>query len=127
MDFWFAKTDNSGNLIWKKTYGEEKHERLISLISSSDREFILVGNIYEGENEVNDYLNNNFGKGWLIKIDESGNIVWNQTYSDTGFSNYSNTLIGTSDGGYVLLGHRNLSHETSEVWVAKIEEESKLR
>jgi len=127
MDFWFAKTDKNGNLVWKKTYGEENRERLISLVSLSDGGFVLVGNIYEGENEEDDFRNNNFGKGWLVKIDESGNMVWNQTYSDTSFSVGSNTLIGTSDRGYVLLGNKNLTDKTNEVWVAKIEEEPKLR
>lgn len=127
IDFWFAKTDKSGNLIWTKTYGGENRERLISLVNSSDGGFVLVGNICEGEDEVNDFdRNNNFGKGWLVKIDKSGNMVWNQTYSDTNFSNDSNTLIQTSDGGYVFLGNKNLSNETNEVWIAKIEEESKL-
>lgn len=40
---------------------------------------------------------------WLVKIDASGNIEWNQTYGDKSFD-YAYSLAAASDGGYALAG-----------------------
>jgi hypothetical protein len=39
----------------------------------------------------------------LVKIDESGNVEWNQTYGGKSFD-YAYSLVATSDGGYALAG-----------------------
>jgi hypothetical protein len=49
-----------------------------------------------------------FGAGsadfWLVKTDEFGYMEWNKTYGGENFE-FARSLIATSDGGYVLLGH----------------------
>ena len=43
---------------------------------------------------------------WLIKIDSSGNTLWNQTYGGTDDDQFI-SMIMASDGGFVLSGSTN--------------------
>jgi hypothetical protein len=94
-DFWLVKTDQYGNMEWNRTYGGAEFDRACSLIVASDGGLVLAG--YK-DLQVN-YVGANF---WLIKTDAYGNIEWNQTYSNG--VDRANSVIETSDGGYVLAG-----------------------
>jgi predicted secreted protein len=65
------------------------------LVATSDGGYALCGST------------SSFGAGgddfWLVKIDESGNVEWNQTYGGKSFD-YAYSLVATSDGGYALAG-----------------------
>jgi len=65
--------------------------KVYSIIETSDGGYAIAGGIYAPD----DF--------WLVKIDESGNILWNMTYGgkkqDVAYS-----LVETSDGGYALTG-----------------------
>src|SRR5205085_1937238 len=55
---------------------------------------------------------------WVIKLDGSGNIQWQRTYSDTlGSANY---IEPTNDGGYILTGgHTVKLNSTGNVaWIS---------
>jgi hypothetical protein len=47
---------------------------------------------------------------WIIKIDQSGNIMWQKTFGGSN-SDWVQSLIETPDGGYILAGssHSNIS------------------
>jgi hypothetical protein len=94
-DFWFVKTDETGNMQWNRTYGGTKGDYAFSLVETSDGGYTIAG------------YTRSFGAGrddfWLIKVDSSGNVEWNQTYGgwdDDGVI----FLLQTSDGGYALAG-----------------------
>jgi len=56
---------------------------------------------------------------WLIRIDGSGNMVWNKLYEGTGYDDV-NCLIVTADGGYAMAGKTN-SYGTGsqDMWLIK--------
>ena len=92
---WLIKTDDHGNKEWDKTYGEENSDWAHSLILTSDGGFAIAGE------------SDSFGAGgydfWLIKTDSSGNIEWSRTYGGPERDS-AESVIQTSDGGYVLAG-----------------------
>jgi hypothetical protein len=94
-DFWFVKTDSSGNMEWNRTYGGTDGDYAFSLVETSDGGYTIAG------------YTRSYGAGrddfWLIKVDSSGNAEWNQTYG--GWDDEGTiSLVQTSDGGYALAG-----------------------
>jgi len=96
-DFWLVKTDSNGVMEWNQTYGGPEVERAYSLVESSDGGFALAG-----ERIVS--LDNGYRawRFWLVKTDENGNMVWNQTYGHA--NDGARSLVRTSDGGFALAG-----------------------
>ena len=71
-DFWCVKLDASGNVIWQKTYGGSETDQAIAVQATADGGYILAGNT------------DSFGAGdmdvWYVKLDASGNVLWQKTY-----------------------------------------------
>jgi hypothetical protein len=93
-DFWLIKTDDHGNVEWNQTYGTETHDDSFSLVQTSDGGYALAGYSYP------DFPLANF---LLVKTDDHGNMLWNQTYAGEAVLG-SPSLIQTIDGGYALSG-----------------------
>ena len=104
LDYWIINLDGNGNKIWDKTFGGSEEDILYSLQQTSDGGFILGGGSKSGIS--GDKSESNRGTiftydVWIIKIDASGNKLWDKTYggsSDDGIV----ALHQTSDGGYIL-------------------------
>ena len=81
-----VKTDSSGEMQWKKTYGTEFGVSYAakSIVQTTDSGYVLSG----------------YG-GWILKLDAEGNVQWNKTY---GVSLSQSFAIQASDGGFVLAG-----------------------
>ena len=65
-DFWFVKTDSSGNMQWNRTYGGTKGDYAFSLVETSDGGYAIAGYTFS-VGAVNSDL-------WLVKTDEQGVI-----------------------------------------------------
>jgi arginine repressor len=68
----------------------------MSIIQSSDGGYVVVG------------YTKSFGAGdwdmYVVKLDSSGNVVWTKTIGGNGYD-YANSIIQSSDGGYVVAGY----------------------
>ena len=92
-----AKTDSSGNLIWKKEFGDPGHNLGNSIIEVSDG-YIITGSI--NKNSI------------VIKVDKSsGNTIWSQTY-DNGGTDAIEHLVETGSG-YAAVGYINATDENN--------------
>jgi len=102
-DIWVIKTDESGNMEWNRTYGDSRMVSVTSFIQLSDGSFILAGGT------------DTFGDGgadfYLTKIDNNGNIEWNQTYGTENNEHSHPSLVQTSDGGFALAGYTITSND----------------
>jgi predicted secreted protein len=94
-NIWMIKTDSDGNKTWDKTFGGKYSDWSYSVQQTDDGGFIITG--------IKDNNFGNTGDIWLIKTDENGNEVWNKTF-DYGIVESGNSVIQTSDGGYIILG-----------------------
>lgn len=92
--FCLIRTDANGNILWTKSYGING-ERSHCVQQTIDGGFIICGytfNIGAGDYDV-----------YLIKTDNSGNIVWTKTYGTTGVEE-GYAVQQTNDGGYIITG-----------------------
>jgi hypothetical protein len=94
-DVWVLKLDGSGNVQWQKTYGGTNDDWAHAIVPTSDGGYVVAGKT------------NSFGAGsndfWVLKLDGSGNVVWQKTYGGT-YGDWAHAIAPTSDGGYVVAG-----------------------
>ncbi|WP_158056464.1 PKD domain-containing protein [Halorussus halophilus] len=74
-DGYVALVDESGRTEWERTYGGSGTDRLFD-VQATDGGYLLSGFESEGSRENSD--------GWVLKIDESGEVQWERTYGDDG-------------------------------------------
>ncbi len=116
-DVWLIKTDANGLVLWNKTYGGSRLDFVRSLIHTIDGGFALAGFTIDWMDFI--ALGNGGGDMWIVKLDASGNIQWNQTYKGEKDERIY-TIIQTLDGGFALAGKTTVSSDfNSEIWLVK--------
>lgn len=89
------KTDNLGNVIWAKEFGESASEEGSSIKQNPDGTFTITG-----RTQINGQT-----KIILIKTDENGNQLWFKKFNDYYGGNALNLLKDGDDN--ILTGNRN--------------------
>jgi hypothetical protein len=97
------------NLFWEKTYGESSDDRALSAVPS-DEGYLVVGSSRS--------MVANTTVGWALKIDGSGNQIWNKTFLK-GFGTELRYAVNLTDG-YLLVGNQLLASGEVNGYVAKI-------
>ncbi|MFO7722069.1 MAG: T9SS type A sorting domain-containing protein [Bacteroidales bacterium] len=100
-EFAVVKTDQSGNVIWKKRYGGTGSDRLNSVVEMMGQYYFLgwtpTGGI--GSNDVA-----------VMKTDTAGNIIWNYAYGTAQTERAFNMLADPfNPGGLVVAGYTDYS------------------
>lgn len=72
-NLWFVKTNSTGDTIWNKTFGRHNHDHGYSGEQTSDGGYILAG--HTGS------FGYNFEEAYILKMDSSGNIDNQMTYT----------------------------------------------
>lgn len=89
-------------LQWQKSYGGTYNDIFNAVLPTADGGMVACGTTYSFDGDVSSTTDQS-GKVWLIKMDKTGAIVWQQSYG--GFkSEEGNALAATSDGGYIICG-----------------------
>lgn len=100
-DYWVARLDADGNLLWNKTYGGTADDRGEAIKATTDGGFIITGYSRSSDEDVT--ANSGFYDQWIVKLDASGNIQWEKSFGFSG-SDQAYDVIQTSDGGYFTTG-----------------------
>ncbi len=95
FDYSFFKTDMDGNLLFQKTYGGTKFERLHGAVMMPDTTFILVGETMSNETEVEDIF--------MLRVKANGDTLWTKTFGSPGKDIARNVNI-VNDTTFVVVG-----------------------
>jgi hypothetical protein len=126
-DYWVVKLNSAGNIMWQNTIGGSGYEQLFCIHQTTDGGYILGG--HSASNISGDKTENSNGDTdyWIVKIDNIGNIEWQNTIGGSG-SEYLFDIVETTDGGFFLGGisSSNISGDKTEncigngdYWVVK--------
>ncbi|MFT4599890.1 MAG: hypothetical protein ACI857_000057 [Arenicella sp.] len=107
-DYWVIKLDATGNIVWQNTIGGSSQEQLFSIQQTLDGGYILGGR--SNSNISGDKTENSNGQDdfWAVKLDVTGNIVWQNTIGGTG-NEAIYSISQTTDGGYIVGGYSSSS------------------
>jgi hypothetical protein len=113
IDAWILKLNSNGSIIWQKTYGGVNDDSINAIQQTSDGGYLASGETAS------------FGAGdedlWILKLDDSGNIIWEKTYGGEDYDGAS-SLQKTSDGGYIVLSAtENFGSGGDDLWVLKLD------
>ena len=123
-DYWVVKLNFDGKIEWEKSLGG----------NSSDYAFEVLENRIGGGYTVFGHAHGNTGQisgnhgkydYWLVNLDETGEIVWQNSFGGSG-EDYAGSFSQTSDGGYILIGGTRSSDGDvvgndggADMWVVK--------
>ncbi|MDT0606155.1 hypothetical protein [Croceitalea rosinachiae] len=110
-DYWFLKFDTEGSLQWNRTYGGSKDDRGQQAIQTSDGGYAITG--YAMSDDGDGSNNEGFHDNWILKLDTSGNILWEKSFGFSGHD-HSYDIIETVDGGFFFSGFLDVTSSNGE-------------
>ena len=124
-DFWVVKTNSVGAIQWQKSLGGSDQDYGQSGSQTSDGGYIVAG--YTGSNDGDVSGNHGTIDFWVVKLDGSGNIEWQNAMGGTDHD-YAREVRQTVDGGYVVVGFTYSTngdvignHGDADYWVVKLD------
>jgi hypothetical protein len=98
FDFYLVKTDENGDTLWTRTYGDVGCEEAQSIRQTFDGGYIVTG------------YTNSIGHGGfdccLLKTDGNGDLLWARAYGDS-LEDKAYSVLQTDNGDYVLAGYKD--------------------
>jgi hypothetical protein len=128
-DFWIVKLDASGNIVWNKLLGGNSFDDAYAIQQTTDGGYIVAGTTSSSANGNVTGTNNGNNDYWVVKLDGSGNIVWNKLLGGNGYD-IAYAIQQTTDGGYIVSGFTSSSasgnvtgtnHGSNDYWVVKLD------
>jgi hypothetical protein len=122
---WLIKTDNLGNIHWEKKFDRGPHfDGFVGMQFLNETEIVLIGSTHNYE------VLGELPTGWLLKVDTSGNQIWERfptKYNNINGSNdYINGLGIDYNGnfyfyGYVSSGFVSVNgiYHDNDAWLCK--------
>jgi len=130
-DFWIVRTDASGNMLWEKTYGGTEEDAFMDFTATQDGGFLLCGYTYSNDGDVT--LNRGFNDGWIIKINSTGDLIWQQTYGGISADAFI-AVIGEDNGDFLIAGQSSSvdgdiagSIGGGDIWVLRIDSTGQIK
>ncbi|MDD4248563.1 MAG: PKD domain-containing protein, partial [Methanosarcina sp.] len=124
-DYWVVKLDTTGNIVWQKSLGGSDHDYAYSIQQTSDGGYIVAGDSRSNDGDVTG--NHGGYDSWVVKLDTTGNIVWQKCLGGS-ISDNAYSIQQTSDGGYIVAGYSGSTdgdvtgnHGEFDYWVVKLD------
>ena len=101
-DMWVIKLDNSGNLLWEKSFGGKGYDGGNAVIENSYGNIMILGQTNSLDNDITDPLGSS--DFFLVNMTKKGEIL---NIENLGTSNFDSgkSIMELDDGSHYLLGH----------------------
>lgn len=103
-DYWIVKLNKDGVLQWQRTLGGDKDDNLFALTQTKDNGFIVGGSSNSSATDAKSETSKNGSDFWILKLDEIGNIQWQETY-DYGKYDMLSSIVENVDGTFLIGGY----------------------
>ena len=120
-DYWLVKTDANGNMIWDKSFGGSKNDRLTCIDQNKTGYFLIAGmsesdssgnkvdtikpalNRLLDAGQFNKYEPNDF---WLLYLNDNGEKIWEKGIGGNG-KDVPFEMVKFQSGSYLICGGSN--------------------
>jgi hypothetical protein len=123
QEWWVVKVNASLSLQWQKKLGGLGYDYGYSIAQATDGNLIVGG--YSKSNDGDFNVRKGLNDIWLVKLGNTGNIIWKKNYGGTG-EDFLYSLKTTTDGSIVMVGATDSddgdvsgSKGSGDWWVAK--------
>jgi hypothetical protein len=114
-DFRVMKLNVDGSVAWQRTYSGSGNNVSTDIQTTLDGGYILAGKT--SPDNYNAYL-------WILKLDKDGNGQWQKTYG----AGRANSILQTSDGGYITVGvTSSFGAGKEDFWVLKLDKDGNVQ
>lgn len=100
-DYWVVKLDSNGNIQWETNLGGSMEDQAFAIKQTTDGGYIVAGSSQSNNGDVGS--NNGNSDMWVVKLNATGNIQWENNYGGSGNEEAWN-IEQTTDGGYIVAG-----------------------
>ncbi|MBP6335108.1 MAG: T9SS type A sorting domain-containing protein [Bacteroidia bacterium] len=126
-DIWIVKLDSNGFITWEKTFGGTSNEVANFIQQTLDGGYVITGYTNSNDGDLTGLHGLNIDYDyWIIKLNVSGVIQWQQLYGGTG-SDISHCIRQVPDGGYIIAGSSSSmngdvtdNNGSSDFWIVKL-------
>ncbi len=129
-DFWAVKVDKNGVLEWEQSFGGSGIDQGQDIAQTADGGYVMVGNTYSTDHQVTQ--NNGLSDIWMVKFDEVGQLVWEQSFGGSAFDS-PHSIASTADGGFLVSGNSKSYDKDvtsnfgeNDMWLLKTNAQGKL-
>ncbi len=129
-DLWVVKVRFNGQIEWERSYGGTGSDVGRAIQQTKDGGYIITGTT----SSFNGNVSNNNGNSdiWVIKIDPTGGIMWENTFGGSSFD-FGRDVLQTGDGGYLVGGYVfsndvfvSNNYGNYDAWVIKLDDSGGL-
>jgi hypothetical protein len=100
-DAWLVRTDADGGVLWQRAFGSKQNDGALALAVLPTGGFALAG--------YRDSQLNEGAESWLLRTDDTGEVVADQSYGVTETGIYiANAVALLPKGGFALAGRMQL-------------------
>jgi hypothetical protein len=125
-DFWMVNVDAKGNMLWERSFGGSGIEIAHDIAKTLDGGYVITGNTFSTDGDISQA--NGESDFWLIKVDNAGSLVWEQTYGGSRYD-AAQAVIASKDGGYFVVGNSksvdadaNINYGENDLWIVKTDD-----
>ncbi len=107
---------NNKALAWINTFGGTNNDFSYAAVQTADSNFVFAGASRSTDGDV---PGNRIGyDAWMSKIDKAGSKIWSKTFGENN-DDFANSVITTSDGGFMLAGYTFIGNTNNTAWIIK--------
>lgn len=98
---YLEKTDLNDNVLWSKYFSSSQGAGCFKIVKADENNYYIMGATMHGGCDVTYNPYENTKNVWIIKIDSSGNKLWDKVFGGTG-GDYPTDITVTNDGGVAV-------------------------
>ncbi len=104
-DYWIIKINNTGNIVWQTSLGGNGEEAAFDVAETTEHGYIVGGFSYSGMNgdKTEPHLGN--GDIWVVKLNSSGALIWQNTIGGSGTDNARAIFQSPADSTFIVTGN----------------------
>jgi hypothetical protein len=100
-DYWVVKTDQSGVILWQKTYGGSGEDMAYDIQQTNNEGYIICGSSKSNDGDVTG--NHGMHDYWVVKTDPFGTIQWQRSCGGSD-DDVAYSIRQTINGSYMVVG-----------------------